>query len=270
MLRPVAMRRALLLAPLFVGACSGGCGSSREHDAGGATSALGDDAGAVVDLPAADTLDASPDAEPVDAADEGALDASAPPPPACPDDMALAGDACVDRYEAPNVAGARPLAFRTAPEGEAWCADRGKRLCTEAEWVRACEGSTGRKFPYGDTYERGRCDDDKTWLAPDWQALATYPGATAVGEATRLYQADPSGTRPGCVSEDGVFDLAGNVAEWVVRSFEHPNEFGHVMKGCYWSGCYGGAPPGCGFTNPAHPGTFRSYEAGFRCCKDPE
>ena len=38
------------------------------------------------------------------------------------------------------------------------------------------------------------------------------------------------------------------------------------MKGCYWSGCYGGSPPSCGFVNPAHPGTFRSYEAGFRCC----
>ena len=40
------------------------------------------------------------------------------------------------------------------------------------------------------------------------------------------------------------------------------------MKGCYWSGCYGGSGPSCSFVNSAHPGVFRTYEAGFRCCKD--
>src|SRR5262249_6219582 len=98
--------------------------------------------------------------------------------------------------------------------------------------------------------------------------LGTYPSAASLAEAARLYQADPSGARTGCVSAEGVMDLCGNVAEWVTRSFTHATNYDQVMKGCYWSGCYGGTSPNCAFTNPAHPGTFRTYEAGFRCCKD--
>lgn len=184
----------------------------------------------------------------------------------CPADMIEVASFCIDRYEAPNEKGAKPLAFKTAFEGEAWCQTRGKRLCTEAEWVRACEGAQDRPFPYGTKYVKGACNDDKTWIAPSWTALGTYPSDASTAEAERLYQADPSGSRPGCASEDGVMDLTGNVAEWVVRSFDHANDYSHVMKGCYWSGCYGGSPPSCSFVNPAHPGGFRTYEAGFRCC----
>lgn len=185
----------------------------------------------------------------------------------CPDDMVVLPGACIDRYEAPNVKGEKPLAFQTAPDGEKWCGARGKRLCTEAEWVRACESAAKLPYPYGTSYVRGRCTDDKTWISPSWTTLGTYPSDAALGEAKRLYQADPSGSRAGCESAEGVIDLTGNVAEWVVRSFPNANNYDHVMKGCYWAGCYGGSPPSCAFVNPAHPGTFRTYEAGFRCCK---
>jgi formylglycine-generating enzyme required for sulfatase activity len=187
--------------------------------------------------------------------------------PSCPTDMVAVDTFCIDRYEAPNIAGEKPLAFQTAPEGEAWCKARGKRLCSEKEWVRACEGASKRPYPYGTTYKRSTCNDDKTWIAPNWTTLGTYPSEAAKKEAARLYQADSSGARTGCTSEDSVMDLTGNVAEWVTRSFPNANNYEHVMKGCYWSGCFGGSPPSCGFVNPAHPGTFRTYEAGFRCCR---
>jgi hypothetical protein len=186
----------------------------------------------------------------------------------CPADTVAIESFCMDRYEAPNEPGAAPLAMQTAIEGAAWCAARGKRLCSEAEWVRACEGLSKTTYPYGNTHEAHRCDDDKTWIPPDWTTLASWPSPAAQAEAAKLYQADPSGSRTGCVSEDGAFDLTGNVAEWVTRSFDHASNYDHVMKGCYWAGCYGGSLPNCSFVNPAHPGTFRSYEAGFRCCQD--
>jgi formylglycine-generating enzyme required for sulfatase activity len=79
-----------------------------------------------------------------------------------------------------------------------------------------------------------------------------------------------AGARAGCVTEEGAFDMTGNVAEWVRRSAVHgtPDKpgFEHVLKGCYWAGCFKDPQPSCGFTNGAHPGTFRTYEAGFRCC----
>lgn len=183
--------------------------------------------------------------------------------------MVLVGDFCMDRYEAPNLLGALPLAMQTAQDGEAWCEARGRRLCMEAEWLRACEGEAKSAYPYGDVYEAGRCNDDKTWISPDWGALASWPSETAKAEASQLYQADPSGERAGCVSAEGVHDLTGNVAEWVLRSFPTQNNYDHVLKGCYWSKCYGGSNPSCAFVNGAHPGAFRTYEAGFRCCLGP-
>lgn len=204
-----------------------------------------------------------PDAQPID---QEPSDASILQP--CPAGMVPFAGFCMDRFEAPNQAGVPPLAMRTAKDGVDFCSAQGKRLCTEAEWVRACQGPSGLPYPYGKTYQKGRCVDDKVWKVPDWTVLGTWPSAAAQAEAARLYQAEPSGTRRDCTSVDGVQDLTGNVAEWVVRSFPNSNNYDHVMKGCYWAGCYGGSPPSCGFVNPAHPGTFRSYEAGFRCCRN--
>jgi formylglycine-generating enzyme required for sulfatase activity len=188
----------------------------------------------------------------------------------CPQNTIEFSDFCMDQFEAPNTPGERPLTGKTAFEGEAWCASQGKDLCDEEQWMTACGGSSGRPFPYGDRYERGRCNDDKTWIPPGWGAIATYPAEAGRAEIDRLNQSDASGSRSGCSTPEGVMDLTGNVAEWVKATRPHPNGHPHVLKGCYWSGCYGGAPPSCGFVNPAHPGAFRTYEAGFRCCQRKE
>lgn len=197
---------------------------------------------------------------------------AAPPRPAtkpCPDDMVDVGVACIDRYEAPNEPGKMPFALQTAWDGESWCEDRGKRLCTEGEWVRACEGPDGRKYPYGDAHEDGVCNDNRTWISVRWDLLARWPSPVAVDEARRLFQGETSGARAGCVSAEGVHDLTGNVAEWVRRAEAPPRPgYEHVLKGCYWAGCYHEPHPNCVFRNSAHPGTFRTYEAGFRCCRD--
>lgn len=185
----------------------------------------------------------------------------------CLDDMVPIGGYCIDRYEAPNVKGELPLALVTAYDGEAWCTERGKRLCTQNEWVRACEGPHGRSYPYGNEHRDDVCNDDKGWILVHWKALAKWPRDPALDEATRLFQADMSGARAECVSEEGVADLTGNVAEWVRRSTPSSRPgYDHVLKGCYWAGCYKEPHPSCAFTNAAHPGTFRTYEAGFRCC----
>jgi hypothetical protein len=186
----------------------------------------------------------------------------------CPPDMVALPSFCIDRYEAPNVAGVLPFSLRTAVDGEQWCGARGKRLCTEDEWVRACQGPHGRRFPYGESHRASACNDDRAWIPVSWKSLALWPDEVAVAEAKRLFQADRSGARVDCVSEEGVYDLTGNVAEWVRRDGPAPRPgYEHVLKGCYWAGCYHEPEPNCAFRNTAHPGTFRTYEAGFRCCR---
>jgi formylglycine-generating enzyme required for sulfatase activity len=184
--------------------------------------------------------------------------------------MELVAGFCIDRYEAPNIAGAKPLVMQSAVSAEAWCAEHDKRLCTEDEWVVACQGAEASAYPYGDAWKSGACNDEKTWIAPDEATLNTWPSDAARAEVDALYQAVPSGSMPGCASGYRVYDLTGNVEEWVVRTRYHVNEYPHVLKGCYWSGCFGGSKPRCESTNPAHADGFRFYETGFRCCRDAE
>ena len=98
---------------------------------------------------------------------------------ACPTDMVAVAGFCMDRYEAPNQPGVAPLAMQTAKDAADFCAARKKRMCTEAEWVRACQGPAKLPYPYGTSYQRSRCNDDKVWKVPSWSTLATWPSAAA-------------------------------------------------------------------------------------------
>ena len=118
----------------------------------------------------------------------------------CPSSMVRVQDYCVDRYEAPNRRGARPLVMQSANDAVSWCADHRKRLCTEDEWIAACEGDDHRAYPYGETHVDGRCNDDKPWRKVDEATLAKWPAPEARDLAKELYQATPSGAKHKCVS----------------------------------------------------------------------
>jgi formylglycine-generating enzyme required for sulfatase activity len=68
---------------------------------------------------------------------------------------------------------------------------------------------------------------------------------------------------PRCVSEHGVYDLNGNVNEWVVRTDQRaPNRSG--LKGGWWGPVRNRCRPMTTF----HLEGDYGYEVGFRCCKD--
>jgi hypothetical protein len=186
----------------------------------------------------------------------------------CPPDMALANGFCIDRWEAPNQPGEKPLVMQSALLAGTWCAAHGKRLCTEDEWTTACEGPSTSTYPYGDTHVAGRCNDDKTWKVVNEGVLATWPSPAAQTEVDKLWQGSPSGEHEECVSGHGVFDMTGNIEEWVVRTKPSATSYPHVLKGCYWAGCFGGSKPTCQSRNTAHADGFMFYETGFRCCGD--
>lgn len=179
----------------------------------------------------------------------------------CPDDMVHVEDYCIDRYEAPNIKGAYPFSAQTAFQAINYCQAIGKQLCTQERWHTACIGPAHKLYPYGNLFKPGICNDNKHgWVYVPWLMMGTSVWDRF---CQQQYKGDPSGSHPKCVSDYGVYDLTGNVAEWV----REPNSsWGFMTKGGYWYGTLQDTPS-CNFINPAHSPGFNSYEFGFRCCK---
>ncbi len=153
-------------------------------------------------------------------------------PTTCPDAMRpIDATACIDRGEFPGLAEI-PRTQVALEEARTACAERGARLCSTQEWRRACKGPSNWRHPYGARAELDRCN-----------------GASPSGAIQDLSR---SGARDACVTEAGVFDLEGNVAEWV--------DEGAVLGG---DSATRGAS--CDTRNKPAAGT-RSPTTGFRCC----
>lgn len=102
------------------------------------------------------------------------------------------------RFDRPEL----PASMVTFAEAQAYCAFRGGRLPTEAEFERAARGETGRRYPWGNLYNSRAANHGRlAWTQSD--ASDGYAELARVGSF-------PSGRTP-----DGILDLAGNVAEWV-------------------------------------------------------
>ncbi|MBC7171954.1 MAG: SUMF1/EgtB/PvdO family nonheme iron enzyme, partial [Polyangiaceae bacterium] len=78
----------------------------------------------------------------------------------------------IDRRPFPNREGLPPRAGATLSEAEALCRHEGKRLCTELEWERACEGDDDREYPSGATFDRDLCLAEPASCATSFGVLA--------------------------------------------------------------------------------------------------
>lgn len=171
---------------------------------------------------------------------------------------------CIDKYEFPNEAGRKPTVSVTFDQARDVCANEGKRLCMAEEWTLACEGPERKPYPFGYSRDATACNFDKPYIIPDNDAYDDP--RTRAAEIARLSQSEPSGSRAACVSDYGVFDMTGNVDEWVVNehgSVQGP-EFQSGLKGGYWGPVRNRCRPMTTDHNHWHHG----YQIGFRCCKD--
>ncbi len=167
---------------------------------------------------------------------------------------------CMDVFEYPNQQGRQPVVMKNWHEASAACKGEGKRLCSDSEWTLACEGQERSPYPYGTKRDSSACNIDKPH--PDVNEKALANPKTRDAEVSRLWQGEASGSRAACVSSYGVFDMTGNVDEWVVN--ETGQGFRSGLKGGYW----GPVRDRCRPMTTAHGEDFQFYQIGFRCCAD--
>jgi sulfatase modifying factor 1 len=202
----------------------------------------------------------------------------------CPQGMAPIGDFCIDRWEASIVnqspyyspeppspgkiaksePGVVPQGYINGILAAGYCASAGKRLCTSQEWLRTCAGPEGWTYPYGNTYREGACNDYR----------AEHPLTTLYGPGNENWSdvanpllnqlpdtVDLTGKNTLCVTPEGVYDLVGNLHEWV------EDASGVFRGGYYVEGYINGN--GCQYVTTAHNVSHWDFSTGFRCCLDP-
>jgi sulfatase-modifying factor enzyme 1 len=172
-------------------------------------------------------------------------------------------------------AGLSPQGYISGAQAALACEHAGKRLCSSREWVAACRGPEDTLYPYGNTRRAGACNDrfDRQNEHPVPRLFKeTAPRGTRAAKMwTPEFMNDPrlhelpntvktTGGSPECTNGYGVFDMVGNLHEWVA------DPKGTFQGGFFMDTILNGE--GCSYRTTAHGFDYHDYSTGFRCCAD--
>lgn len=143
------------------------------------------------------------------------------------------------------------------------CKNAGKRLCSEAEWLRACRGERDLPYPYGTAYQPRACNVARSshpaGILHDNASVGHFDprlNLTSDAEGPLLRR---TGELPLCAShwgDDAIYDMVGNLDEWI----DDPTG---VFVGGFFSR---GTQAGCAARIASHEYSYSDYSLGTRCC----
>jgi formylglycine-generating enzyme len=163
-----------------------------------------------------------------------------------------------------------PQGYISRNEADGACAASRKRLCTDAEWLKACKGRQPTRYPYADDHRDGMCNDaGVSPLNHYYSSVNGPPDESTYGwgpmNDPRLNQLAGTVARTAvfrhCTNGFHVFDMVGNLHEWV------DDPAGTFRGGYYLDTRINGE--GCDYHTVAHNADYHDYSTGFRCCADP-
>lgn len=162
--------------------------------------------------------------------------------------------------------GVVPQAYVSYPVAKRACEAAGKRLCTEREWVLACGGERGLKFPYGERYQMFACNVHRPYhpafiLHANSSLGHRDPRLNLVIESEKNPLLRLTGGTPKCASPwngDAVYDMVGNIDEWV------EGEKSPAFVGGFYARS---TTKGCEAIVDSHAAIYYDYSTGARCCK---
>lgn len=119
-----------------------------------------------------------------------------------------------------------PVNWVTWTGADQFCRAHRQRLPREVEWEFAARGQTGRLYPYGS--DEPRCDGVIFGRGPGGPcASLALAGLGRLGPVSRMPRAQDR-------TPEDVYDLAGNVAEWVEERFAAEGHFRVIRGGDFY------------------------------------